>query len=52
MSEIEKLLTKAYKKGYYQDVMKEAEIIKQANPKMDLEDRYSSAYSKIKSQNK
>lgn len=52
MSEIEKLLTKAYKKGYYEDVMEEAKIIKQVNPKMDLEDRYSLAYTKIKSKNK
>jgi len=52
MNEIEELLIKAHKKGYYEDVMNEAHILKKSNPEMGLKDRYFMAYYKVKSKNK
>ena len=52
MNEIEELLIKAHKKGYYDDVMNEAYILKKSNPELDLKDRYFMAYYKVKSKNK
>jgi hypothetical protein len=52
MNEVEELLIKAHKKGYYEDVMNEAQILKQSNPEMGLKDRYFMAYYKIKSKKK
>lgn len=52
MNEVEELLIKAHKKGYYEAVMNEAQTLKQSNPEMGLKDRYFMAYYKIKSKNK
>ena len=52
MNDVEELLLKAHKKGYYEDVMNEAQTLKKSNPEMDLKDRYFMAYYKIKSKNK
>jgi len=48
MSKIEHILQKAYKKGIYNETMSLAQVIKEENPKMEIEDRYELAYEQAK----
>jgi len=48
MSKIEHILYKAHKKGIYNETMSLAKVIKEENPKMEIEDRYELAYEQAK----
>jgi hypothetical protein len=48
MSKIEEVLYKALEKGIYNETMSLAQVIKEENPKMEIEDRYELAYEQAK----
>jgi len=48
MSKIEEVLYKALEKGIYNETMSLAKVIKEENPKMEIEDRYELAYEQAK----
>ena len=48
MSEIEKILIKAHKKGLYEDTMRFAQYLKIDHPKMEQIERYETAYKQAK----
>ena len=48
MSKIEHILYKAHKKGIYDETMSLAQNIKSENAKIEIEDRYESAYERAK----